>query len=201
MLCHVQLDKTLFLKPSVVPNNCCAEMYILSSCSFKTWCFVNKERPLTLSPGMISLTTSSRDLTPSLSPRMIFPPTTSFSSTVNDEVVLRPYSFFGTRLFQFHDDATNIYGHSRQYYFHQQKYVSYQQELLSDRKHFPNLPMDSDRKVIVDTHPDSAPPRPSKVIRNKKCRATFGNHASPLQGGKPVFNKNGKATSFTFDQL
>jgi hypothetical protein len=65
--------------------------------------------------------------------------------------------------------STNIYGHSQQYYLHQKKYVAFLQALLSDTKRFPGFPKDSDEMVIVDTHPDYAPPHKDEVIRDNKC--------------------------------
>jgi hypothetical protein len=64
--------------------------------------------------------------------------------------------------------STDIYGHSQQYYLHQNKYVAFLQALLSDTKRFPGFPKDSDGTVIVDTHPDYAPPRTNEVIGDNK---------------------------------
>jgi hypothetical protein len=58
--------------------------------------------------------------------------------------------------------------HSQQYYHHQEKYVAYLHEVLSDIKQFPGFPRHSDGKVIADTHPNFAPPRPNEVIGNKQ---------------------------------
>ena len=96
--------------------------------------------------------------------------------------------------------STNIYGHSQQYYLHQNKYVAFLQALLSDTKRFPGFPKDSDGTVIVDTHPDYAPPHKDEVIGDNKCRGTYGNFSSILQCGS-IFNKNGKASCFTFEQM
>jgi hypothetical protein len=96
--------------------------------------------------------------------------------------------------------STDIYGHSQQYYLHQNKYVAFLQALLSDRKRFPGFPKDSDGTVIVDTHHDYAPPCTDEVIGDNNCRGTHGNYASELQCG-PIFNKNGKASCFTFEQM
>jgi len=96
--------------------------------------------------------------------------------------------------------STNIYGHSQQYYLHKNKYVAFLQALLSDTKRFPGFPKDSDGTVIVDTHPDYAPPHKDEVIGDNKCRGTYGNYASELQCG-PIFNKHGKASCFTFEQM
>ncbi len=52
----------------------------------------------------------------------------------------------------------------------------------------------------MDTHPDYAPPRTDEVIGDNKCRGTHGNYASELQCD-PIFNKNGKASCFTFEQI
>jgi hypothetical protein len=65
--------------------------------------------------------------------------------------------------------STDIYGHSQQYYLHQNKYVAFLQALLSDTKQFPGFPKDSDGTVIVDTHPDYAPPHKDEVIGDNKC--------------------------------
>jgi len=96
--------------------------------------------------------------------------------------------------------STAIYGHSQQYYLHQNKYVAFLQELLSGMKRFPSFPKDSDGTVIVDTHPDYAPPHKDEVIGDNKCQGTHGNFSSKLQCG-PISNKNGKASCFTFDQM
>ncbi len=96
--------------------------------------------------------------------------------------------------------STNIYGHSQQYYLHQNKYVAFLQALLSDTERFPGFPKDSDGTVIVDTHPDYAPPYKDEVICDNKCRETYGNFSSILQWG-PIFNKNRKASCFTFEQM
>ena len=98
------------------------------------------------------------------------------------------------------EHSTNIYGHSQQYYLHQNKYVAFLQALLSDRKRFPGFPKDSDGTVIVDTHPDYAPPHKDEVIGDNKCRGTHENFSSELQCG-PIFKKNGKALCFTFEQM
>ena len=74
--------------------------------------------------------------------------------------------------------STDIYGHSQQYYHHQENYVAFLQELLSGTKQFPSFPKHSDGTVIVDTHPDYAPPRIDEVIGDNKCRGTHGNYAS-----------------------
>ena len=95
---------------------------------------------------------------------------------------------------------TDNYGHSQQYYLHQNKYVVFLQALLSDVIRFPGFPKDSDGTVIVDTHPDYAPPHKDEVIGDNKCRGTHGNCSSILQCG-PIFNKNGKASCFTFEQI
>jgi hypothetical protein len=71
---------------------------------------------------------------------------------------------------------------------------------LSDTKQFPGFPKDSDGMVIVDTHPDYAPPHKDEVIGDNKCRGTYGNFSSILQCGS-IFNKNGKASCFTFEQM
>ena len=76
---------------------------------------------------------------------------------------------------------------SQQYYRHQENYVAFLQELLSDTKRFPGFPRHSDGTVIVDTHPDYAPPRTNEVIGDNKCRGTYGNFSSMLQCG-PIFN-------------
>jgi hypothetical protein len=68
--------------------------------------------------------------------------------------------------------STDIYGHSQQYYLHQNKYVAFLLALLSDTKRFPGFPMDSDGMVIVDTHPDYAPPHKDEDIRDNKCQGT-----------------------------
>ena len=96
--------------------------------------------------------------------------------------------------------STDIYGHSQQYYHHQDNYVAFLQELLSDTKRFPGFPRHSDGTVIVDTHPDYAPPRTNEVIGDNKCRGTHGNHALELQCG-PIYNKIGKALCFTFELM
>jgi hypothetical protein len=96
--------------------------------------------------------------------------------------------------------STNIYGRSQQYYLHQNKYVAFLRALLSDTKRFPGFPKDSDGTVIVDTHPDYAPPHKDEVIGDNKCRGTYGNFSSILQCGS-IFNKNGKASCFTFEQM
>jgi len=96
--------------------------------------------------------------------------------------------------------STNIYGHSQQYYHHQENYVAFLQKLLRGTIHFLGFPKDSDGTVIVDTHPDYAPPHKDEVIRDNKCRGTYGNFSSILQCG-PIFNKNGKASCFTFEQM
>ena len=75
---------------------------------------------------------------------------------------------------------TDNCGHSQQYYLHQKNYVAFLQKLLSDMIRFPGLPKDSDGKVIVDTHPDYAPPRTNEVIGDNKFRGTHGNFASVL---------------------
>jgi hypothetical protein len=67
-------------------------------------------------------------------------------------------------------------------------------------KRFPGFPRHSDGTVIVDTHPDYAPPCTDEVISDNKCRGAHGNFASILQHG-PIFNKNGKASCFTFEQM
>ena len=96
--------------------------------------------------------------------------------------------------------STNNYGHSQQYYLHRNNYVTFLQALLSDTKRFPGFPKDSDGTVIVDTHPDYAPPRTDEVIGDNKCQGTHRNYASELQCG-PIFNKNGKASCFTSEQM
>ena len=87
------------------------------------------------------------------------------------------------------------YGHSQQYYLHQKNYVAFLQVLLSDTIWFSGFPKDSDGMVIVivDTHPDYAPVHTDEVIGDYKC---WGTH---LCG--PIFNKNGKASCFTFEQI
>jgi hypothetical protein len=72
--------------------------------------------------------------------------------------------------------------------------------LLSDTKQFPGFPEDSDGTVIVNTHPDYAPPHKDEVIGYNKCQGTHGNFSSELQCG-PIFNKNGKASCFNFEQM
>jgi hypothetical protein len=52
----------------------------------------------------------------------------------------------------------------------------------------------------VDTHPDYAPPHKDEVIGDNKCRGTYGKFSSILQCS-PIFNKNGKALCFTFEQM
>ena len=89
--------------------------------------------------------------------------------------------------------------HSQQYYHHQEKYVAYLHEVLSDIKKFPGFPGHSDGKVIVDTHPNFAPPWPNENIGNKKWWGTHGNYASELQCG-PIFNEDGEASCFIFEQ-
>jgi hypothetical protein len=54
--------------------------------------------------------------------------------------------------------------------------------------------------VIVDTHPDYAPLHKDEVIGDNKCRGTYGKFSSILQCS-PIFNKNGKALCFTFEQM
>jgi hypothetical protein len=98
------------------------------------------------------------------------------------------------------EHSTNIYGHSQQFYLHQNKYVAFLQALLSDTKRYSGFPKDSDGTVTVDTHPDYAPVHKDEVICNNKCRGTYGNFSSILQCG-PIFNKNGKASCFTFEQM
>jgi hypothetical protein len=71
---------------------------------------------------------------------------------------------------------------------------------LSDTKQFPGFPEDSDGTVIVNTHPDYAPPHKDEVIGYNKCQGTHGNFSSELQCG-PIFNKNGKASCFNFEQM
>ena len=63
--------------------------------------------------------------------------------------------------------SADIYGHSRQCYHHQEKYVAFLQELLCDIKRIPGFPRHSDGKVIVDTHPNFAPPWPKEIIGEK----------------------------------
>jgi hypothetical protein len=96
--------------------------------------------------------------------------------------------------------SADIYGHSRQCYHHQEKYVAFLQELLCDIKRIPGFPRHSDGKVIVDTHPNFAPPWPKEIIGEKKCRRTHGNYASELQCG-PIFNEDGEASCSTFEQM
>ena len=96
--------------------------------------------------------------------------------------------------------STDIYGHSQQYYHHQDNYVAFLQELLSDTKRFPGFPRHSDGTVIVDTHPDYAPPRTNEVIGDNKCQGTHGYYALELQCG-PIYNKNGKASCLTFELM
>jgi hypothetical protein len=67
-------------------------------------------------------------------------------------------------------------------------------------KRFPGFPRHSDGTVIVDTNPDYAPPRTNEVIGDNKCRGTYENFSSILQCG-PIFNMNGKALCFTFEQI
>jgi hypothetical protein len=95
--------------------------------------------------------------------------------------------------------CTDNYGHSQQYYLHQKNYVVFLQVLLSDMIRFPGFPKDSDGTVIVDTHPDYAPPRTDKVIGDNKLQGIQGNFALVLQCG-PIFNKDGEASCFTFEQ-
>jgi hypothetical protein len=90
--------------------------------------------------------------------------------------------------------CTDIYGHSQQYYLHQKNYVDFLQKLLSDTIRFPGFPKDSDGKVIVDTHPDYAPLRTDEVIGDNKFQGTI------LQCG-PIFEEDGKASCFTFEQM
>ena len=84
--------------------------------------------------------------------------------------------------------CTDNYGHLQQYYLHQKNYVVFLQVLLSDMIHFPGFPKDSDGTVIVDTHPDYAPPRTDKVIGDNKLQGIHGNFASVLQCG-PIYNE------------
>ena len=65
--------------------------------------------------------------------------------------------------------STDIYGHSQQYYLHRNNYVAFLQALLNDTKRFPSFPKDSDGMVIVDTHPDYAPPHKDEVIHDNTC--------------------------------
>jgi len=70
--------------------------------------------------------------------------------------------------------STDIYGHSQQYYYDQEKYVAFLQELLSDIERFPGFPRHSDGKVIVDTHPNFAPPWPKEIIGEKNVEEITG---------------------------
>jgi len=65
---------------------------------------------------------------------------------------------------------------------------------------FLGFPRPSDGTVIVDTHPDYASPCTDEVIGDNKCQGAHRNFASILQRG-PIFNKNGKASCFTFEQM
>jgi hypothetical protein len=71
---------------------------------------------------------------------------------------------------------------------------------MSDTKQFLGFPRHLDGTAIVDTHPDYAPPRTNEVICDNKCRGTYGNFSLILQCG-PIFNKNGKASCFTFEEM
>ena len=96
--------------------------------------------------------------------------------------------------------CTNNYGHSQQCYPHQKNCVAFLQVLLSDTIRFLGFPKDSDGMVIVEFHPDYAPPHNDEFIGDNKCRGTHRNFASILQCS-PIFKKNGKASCFKFEQM
>ena len=78
--------------------------------------------------------------------------------------------------------------------------LSSPKELCCFSKRFPGFPRHSDGRVIVDTHPDYAPLCTNEVIGDNKCWGTYGNFSLELQCG-PIFNKDGEASCFTFEQM
>ncbi len=180
MITNLQSGMTLFLKPS---GHWRAQMYNISSQAFKTWCLVTAWRIAAESKSArisaevhanarIAVEAKAESAAREFAASHL----AGVDAIIAQEAVAKAEAIMKLAAEAKADPSpsighsTNIYGHSQQYYHHQEKYVAFLQELLSDIKRFSSFPRHSDGKVIVDTHPNFASPRPSEVIGNKKCQ-------------------------------
>ena len=87
-----------------------------------------------------------------------------------------------------------------QFYLVQTEEARYLKEILNDHVKFSSFPRHLNGDVIVDCHPEYHPitfqESDSNIISNVFL-AIFGNYASLLQNGKPVWLRNGLGTCFT----
>jgi len=84
-----------------------------------------------------------------------------------------------------------------QFYLAQTEEARYLKEILEDHVKFPTFPMRLNGDVIVDCHPDYHPITPQESDTNNTStvfNAIFGNYASLLQNGEPVWLENGLGT-------
>jgi len=75
---------------------------------------------------------------------------------------------------------------------------------LEDHVKFPSFPRIWNGDVIVDCHPEYPPITPQESDTNNTStvfKAIFGNYASRLQNGKPVWLEDGLGTCFTMIHL
>ena len=87
-----------------------------------------------------------------------------------------------------------------EFYLAQTEEARYLKEILSDYVKFPTFPRSLNGDVIVDYHPEYLPntlqESDTNIISNVFL-AIFGNYASKLQNGKPVWLEDGLGTCFT----
>ena len=87
-----------------------------------------------------------------------------------------------------------------QFYLTQTEEARYLKEILEDHVKFPTFPRRLNGDVIVDCHPDYPPITSQESdtnITSNVFLAIFGNYASRLQNGKPIWLRNGLGTCFT----
>ncbi len=90
--------------------------------------------------------------------------------------------------------------HCYQFYLAQTEEARYLKTILEDHVKFPTFPRHLNGDVIVDCHPEYHPitllESDSNIISNVFL-AIFGNYASEVQNGEPVWLRNGLGTCFT----
>ena len=91
-----------------------------------------------------------------------------------------------------------------QFYLAETEEERYLKTILEDHVKFPTLPRRLNGDVIVDHHPEYLPITPQESDTNiisNVFQAIFGNYASRLQNGEPVWLRNGLGTCFTMIHL
>ena len=87
-----------------------------------------------------------------------------------------------------------------QFYLAKTEEARYLKTILEDHVKFPSFPRSWNGDVIVDCHPDYPPITPQESDTNNTStvfKAIFGNYASRLQNGEPVWLRNSLGNCFS----